>query len=126
MSQHSFTKACRLLTAKDYSHVFGKPDIRLGSPCLLILAKPSSTTSRLGLVVAKKQIRLANRRNRVKRLARESFRHQTFKKPVEVVVLVRHGANDMDNKQLLSLLNKQWQRLNKKLAALPDAPSAEV
>lgn len=120
MLELSFSKARRLLTAKDYKAVFDKPDVKLGSSCLLILAKSSPNKSRLGLVVAKKQIRHANRRNRVKRLIRESFRQQNFKNHIDIVVLVRHSANDMDNKQLFSLLEKQWQRLDKKLSKISE------
>ena len=118
MTEQRFSKSCRLLNANDFKPVFDKPDARVSHPCFLILAKCSEPNARLGLVVAKKQVKLANRRNRLKRLIRESFRCQSFKKSVDIIVLVRHSANDMDNKQLFLILNKQWQRLDKKLNAL--------
>jgi|TARA_B100000315_G_scaffold249896_1_gene281826 ribonuclease P protein component len=49
--------------------------------------------ARLGLVVAKRDIRRANERNQVKRIVREAFRHKRDELPaLDVIVLVR-GAN---------------------------------
>lgn len=82
----------------------------------LILARPTENAqSRLGLVIAKKHIRLATRRNRIKRLIRETFRHQ---QPtlgnIDVIVLARKGMDELDNAQLIAQLNGQWQRIARK------------
>ncbi len=115
MAEQSFSKDCRLLTPNDYKAVFDKPDLRLGSKELLILVKKNEREkSRLGLVIAKKQIRMANRRNRVKRIIRESFRQEVFKNSFDIVVLARQTADLMDNKQLSDLMSHQWNRLRRK------------
>ena len=120
MSEQQFGKSCRLLTPDDYKRVFDKPDYRLNSAELLILVRQSPTPySRLGLVVAKKHIKLAHRRNRAKRIVRESFRHQKFTFPIDIVVLVRQKTDLMDNKQLFEHLSTQWARLARKAGQSP-------
>lgn len=115
MSNLCFSKSCRLLTPEHYKPVFDKPDYRINSPELLLLVRHDTLAeSRLGLVVAKKHIKFAHRRNRVKRLIRESFRQQSFESSTDIVVLVRQKADLMDNKQLFEHLGIQWQRLASK------------
>lgn len=111
--QHRFTKRQRLLSAKDYSPVFAKADFKVSNKTLLILARKNSHgISRLGLVVSKKNVRLAVQRNRVKRVARESFRHQQHTIPaIDIVVLARRGLGDLSNGELHSELNRLWRSL---------------
>ena len=71
----SFGKAKRLLNARDYSRVFDGAEARASHKHLLLLAKSNNEPGhRLGLVIAKKNVRLAVQRNRIKRIAREVFR----------------------------------------------------
>ena len=109
----SFTKAKRLLNASHYSRVFDGPDARASHKHLLLLAKCNDEPNhRLGLVIAKKNIRLAIHRNRVKRLAREFFRNLPDDKPhIDVVLLARRGLGELDNDELSSILHQQWQKL---------------
>ena len=80
MSDHaadaSFSKAKRLLTARDYSRVFDGTEARASHKHLLLLARRNinGPGHRLGLVIAKKNVRLAVERNRIKRVTREFFR----------------------------------------------------
>ena len=122
MSNRSFSKSCRLLTPEDYKPVFDKPDFRINSPEILLLVRRNTLVEpRLGLVVAKKQIKFAHRRNRAKRILRESFRHQEFNFSVDIVVLVRQKADLMDNKQLFEHVDSQWTRLARKMRQHPDS-----
>lgn len=122
MPNQCFSKACRLLTPEDYKPVFDKPDLRINSPELLLLVRRNTLPqSRLGLVVAKKHIKRATRRNRVKRIMRESFRRQTFNYSADIVVLVRQKADLMDNKQLFEHVDSQWARLARKMRQLPNS-----
>lgn len=66
---------------------------------------------RLGMVIGKKNVRLATRRNRVKRALREAFRQQFQNISLDVVVVARSGVVT-DNK---SLLNEQIGALMTKL-----------
>ena len=82
---------------------------------LLILARPNQLSHpRVGLVIAKKHVRLAVQRNRVKRAIRESFRLTSSSLPdLDIVVLARKGLGELDNRSLHQLLNNSWIRLIK-------------
>lgn len=110
---YSFTKAQRLLTASDYSAVFERNHAKASHRHLLLLArKHDGPQSRLGLVIAKKNVKLAVQRNRIKRLAREFFRQQEpLPQAVDVVLLARKGLGDLDNQTVYSILQQQWRRI---------------
>ncbi len=116
----SFNKQRRLLTSADFSFVFDQAPIRVSHPTILILAKPNKQNqARLGLVIAKKHVKKAVSRNRIKRLARESFRERREYLPeIDVIVLARKGADKLDNSDLLSILNGLWKRVNKKYSKI--------
>jgi ribonuclease P protein component len=65
--------------------------------------------------VAKKAIRRAVRRNRIKRLVREQFRHHPFDKAIDLVVLARSGADQMDNPDVWNELDRLWRALGQKV-----------
>lgn len=115
MSKYAFTKSRRLLNSSDFQPVFDNAPFRASHKYFLILARPSATdTSRLGLVIAKKNIKLAVDRNRVKRLVRECFRHLPADVAVDAVFLTRRGLGEMDNADFSKQLDQQWQRVLKK------------
>jgi ribonuclease P protein component len=109
----SFGKAKRLLNAKDYGRVFDSPDARASHQHLLLLAKINDGPGhRLGLVIAKKNVRFAVHRNRIKRVAREFFRNVPGNEPcLDVVLLARRGMGLLDNAELSSILLQQWQKI---------------
>jgi len=108
----SFGKAKRLLNAQDYSRVFDGPDAKAFHKNLLLLAKTNSGSGhRLGLVIAKKNVRLAVQRNRIKRIAREFIRKGPEGIPLDVVVLARRGLDQLDNVEMASLFQRQWHKL---------------
>jgi ribonuclease P protein component len=114
-----FPKAVRLLTAADYSKIFQDVQLRVSSQNYLILASEQKlNTARLGIIVAKKNVKLAVERNRIKRLLRESFRHQRTDLPFyDVIVLVKKGANLFDNKAHNAELDYLWRKLKRKVIA---------
>ena len=115
MAGFVFPRGSRLLNAGDYRTVFNGAKLKVSDRDLLILATPNQLPyPRLGLVIAKKNVRLAVQRNRVKRIIRESFRLQQSTLPnVDIVVLARKGLGDLDNPSLHRLIDQSWQRLNK-------------
>lgn len=115
-----FQKQYRLLKASDFSYVFDQAPIRVSHPTLLILAKPSAEAhARLGLVIAKKHAKRAVSRNKIKRLVRESFRNRRKNLPaIDVIVLARKGADNLDNSELLAILDGLWKRVNKKYSKI--------
>ena len=118
MNRCHFSRQRRLLCAGDYRSVFARADFKVSDQHLLILARSSSyCQSRLGLIVAKKHIKRAVDRNRVKRVFRESFRtqEQPFAMAMDIIILTRRGLNNSDSAALHKLIRKQWHRLAKKL-----------
>lgn len=111
----TFTKSQRLLNAAAFKAVFDQADYKVSSRVFLCLAKKNSQNSpRLGLIIAKKHVRLAVERNRIKRIIRESFRlHQHEIPHVDLIVLARKGIEEMDNATLHKEFAKTWQRLCK-------------
>ncbi|MCU7968434.1 MAG: ribonuclease P protein component [gamma proteobacterium symbiont of Bathyaustriella thionipta] len=72
--EQQFSRTQRLLLPSDYKYVFNQ-SIRSSDKLLTILAKKNFTLSkpRLGLAVAKKSVKTAVHRNRIKRLCRGFF-----------------------------------------------------
>ena len=111
MADHGFARASRLLNASDYSTVFNNTQFKVSCRYFLVLAKRNENpNSRLGLVVAKKNISTAVQRNRIKRLIRNSFRQQPISRAgLDLVVLVRKGADNLPNQKITSALTHLWQ-----------------
>ena len=83
--------------------------------------------SRLGLVVSKKNVKLAVDRNRFKRLVRESVRLRQDQLPgVDIVVLARRGVQDMDNDALYRQLHGMWKRLRRETQAVNAPPESSI
>jgi ribonuclease P protein component len=112
-----FPKSVRLLTSEDYSDVFQAVDLRVSSKHFLILAHGKSLPkARLGIIVAKKHVKLAVQRNRVKRLLRESFRLRQASLPhLDLVVLAKKGIDRLDNPDCASELQHLWNKLSRKV-----------
>lgn len=115
MSEFSFPKRDRLLDAGAYRQVFEQVDAKASHKHLLLLARKNHLQhNRLGLIIAKKHVRLAVQRNRLKRVIRDFFRHQSSSDcSVDVIVLARNGLDQLDNEALSSILRQQWQKLAK-------------
>ena len=114
----TFPQAAKLSQPDHYRRVFDNPKFKVSSGAFLLLATPGATqSSRLGIVVAKKNIRCAVRRNRIKRLVREQFRHHPFDGAIDLVVLARPGADQMDNPSVWQELDRLWRTLGQKVNA---------
>ena len=116
---NAFEKTSRLLTSKDYSKVFDNVDHRVSSKHFLILASQNDGLgTRLGIIVAKKHVKLAVQRNRIKRLMREAFRLRKQRlENLDLVVLAKHGCGQLDNASCNNDFNYLFRKLNKKLKA---------
>lgn len=109
-----FSKTQRLLTAKQYKQVFTNPK-KLSTRNITCLYSPNQLHhARLGIIVAKKNIRFAVDRNRLKRICRESFRlHQSQLAAIDCVILVRRGSSELPNQVLFDQLEALWKKMSK-------------
>ena len=116
MADFRFDKSSRLLNAQAYKSVFDDAQLKVSRPQVLLLARQSGLAqARLGLVIAKKNVRQANQRNRIKRIIRESFRlRQSQLSGIDTVVLARRGLDQLSNNDLHILFGKLWQQLQHK------------
>ncbi len=112
---HRFSKSKRLLSPFDYKRVFDSNDQRAGSRHALVLSVINSTeTSRLGLVIAKKHVRQANQRNRIKRIVREFFRNHPLSPHRDIVFLARNGLGQLSNEEIRQTLIRLWSTIQAK------------
>ncbi|MCJ8320099.1 MAG: ribonuclease P protein component [Colwellia sp.] len=112
MISYKFERESRLLTPGHFQAVFSKP-IRFGSSHITILISPNlDENNRLGLAIAKKRVKLAVQRNRIKRQIRESFRLNQHNLPhIDMVVMVKSGTDKLENSEINRQLEKIWRKV---------------
>ncbi|MBF0784844.1 ribonuclease P protein component [Muribacter muris] len=111
MNKFTFTRELRLLAPLQFKAVFEQPQ-RASTPQLTLLARQNQAEfARLGLTVAKKHLKRAHDRNRIKRIVRESFRLKQHDLPAcDFVFVAKAGIGKLSNQELFSTLEKLWQR----------------
>jgi ribonuclease P protein component len=106
-----FPRAARLRKAAEFAALRGGTRIA----CRHFHAEyrfSSLDTARLGLVVSRRVSKLAVERNRLKRLARESFRRWRPALPfLDLALIARPSAVPVDGNELLADLEGLWRRL---------------
>jgi ribonuclease P protein component len=112
VGENNFSRELRLLTPTHFEYVFNKA-IPSVSPQLTLLARfNTSDNPRLGITLAKKRVKYAHDRNRLKRIIRESFRLERHSLPnIDIVVVGKSGLDKLSNKELFFLLSKLWKKL---------------
>ncbi len=112
---YSFQRELRLLSARDYSRVFDKA-IKVHNKAFTLLVKKNSINhARLGLVIAKKNLKFAYQRNLVKRLLRESFRHKHSQfDHYDLVILTRRDIAVMAKSDIIRFRDDLFERFNKR------------
>ncbi|MBS9777407.1 MAG: ribonuclease P protein component [Gammaproteobacteria bacterium] len=135
MHCRNFSKSRRLRKPSEFSVVYKNNQTRAKGQYFLVLAFCRFTTEanqldfsheahhpdtgRLGAVVSKKVSKLAVQRNRIKRLIRESFRHDSeHPDNYDFVIVARSGAAVADNVVLSKELNYLWRKIHKRCATV--------
>lgn len=101
-----------MLHRPEFDRVFDNPVRIVASPFTLLFRENQLGHPRLGMVISKKNVRLAVSRNRIRRRARESFRAVCPDLPgVDLVLIVRRDIIQFKPDQLREPLTKLWSRL---------------
>ena len=97
-----FSKLNRLLHPVDFKNVFDGAELKVSNNHFLFLARRNKyDVPRLGIVVSKKNIKLAVQRNKVKRAIRQAFRIESQSlMNIDIVVLARKDAGKMNSDEL--------------------------
>lgn len=145
----------KLLDKPAFDRVFAQPDFRLRRhPFMLLARRREAGPARIGFVVGKKHARRAVARNRIRRIAREQFRHilgplgwtrmppqawpdspaagsASVPNPagLDIILMARPGAAELDGAQLAEVLRWLFERLLREAGAdrrtaLPGADGA--
>ena len=106
-----FPRTHRLVSSHDFNAVFAAP-VKSSDAFFTVLARPTAgdAPARLGLAIARKQLKRAVDRNRIKRLIRESFRLQASA-CLDYVVMTRHTVRHQSNADLRASLSRHFQRI---------------
>lgn len=114
----SFTPAQRLHNKSDFDRVY-KDARRFADGLFAVFVRGNGgAQARLGLSIAVRIIGGAVRRNHLKRLIRESFRHHQHELPaVDIVINARAGARDADNATIMRSLERHWRTVSERCAA---------
>jgi ribonuclease P protein component len=78
----------------------------------LVVLPAAAAEARLGLAISARAVPRALARNRIKRLARESFRACRAQLPAaDLVLQARAGAGAAERAELRSMLDRLWRRV---------------
>ncbi len=120
-TRYRFPPTSRLLKPAEFKAIFDSAIFKVGDQQFLLLARPNELgRPRLGLVIAKKKVKLSVGRNRIKRQSRETFRLQQHQLPaVDLLLIARDGLASTDNAAFRQALLGAFKRLAKKAQPRP-------
>jgi ribonuclease P protein component len=116
----TFPRARRLTSSPEFGRVFANP-LRSSDRFFTLLARAGGRrAARLGLAISRRAAGRAVDRNRLKRLARESFRSQQALPPLDYVVVAKPGAAVASKQQLRESLDRHFERLRRQASRVAD------
>ena len=111
----SFGRGLRLTANPEFQRVFRNGRRSVDRCFTVLFCHNAQARPRLGLAIAKRRVRKATARNRLKRLVRESFRGAAADLPaVDIVVLAGPAAATADNTTIFASLEQHWRRVAKR------------
>lgn len=111
----------RLSRARDIQRVF-RNGCKISNAYVTIRARKrgARVPPRLAFAITRKHVGSAVRRNRIKRIARESFRrHSRILQGFDVVLVSRRDLGEAEAGALRAALDAEWRTLDKRLGFPP-------
>ncbi|MBU0745085.1 MAG: ribonuclease P protein component [Gammaproteobacteria bacterium] len=104
--KYTFPRKIRLLTDPQFKQVFKKTKRKIHTQAFIIYYCDNDLSyPRLGVIVPKRNIHQATKRNRFKRVVRESFRlNQNRFQGVDILIVGKKNAENFLGKELNSLM----------------------
>ncbi len=113
-----FKPAQRLRQKSEFDRVYRDARRSADAMFAVFARNTGAAVPRLGLAIAARIVGNAVRRNRIKRLVRESFRQHQHELPaVDLVVNARSGAREADNAAITRSLERHWRSVVKQCAS---------
>ncbi len=111
--KYKFPKRCRLTTEGQFKKVFGARKKITSEITNIYFCDNNTSHSRLGVIVPKKNIKKASRRNYLKRIIRENFRlKRTGLEGKDILIIVNSKkADTVEGKNLRTIINKQLSKI---------------
>ncbi|MEO1896102.1 MAG: ribonuclease P protein component [Methylococcales bacterium] len=110
----AFRKTDKLNNGPEYARVFSGANRSTDKLFTVLARKNTILRARLGLAIAKKSVKKAVDRNRIKRIIRESFRQQKDSlNNYDFVVLCRDKAGIANKDELAVSIQAHWKKLTK-------------
>lgn len=115
-----FPKAARLLDKASFDRVFASGTRRAGKHFVAVVLPVEGGLARLGLAIAKRQVRRSSRRNLLKRLVRENFRCRREQLTgIDLVLFARSGADRAARRSLCQDLAQLFDSLTPQRQSRP-------
>jgi ribonuclease P protein component len=116
----TFPNRSSLSRPEEFSKVLQLAVVSTDASFKVLARNTGQSCSRLGMAVSRKVDHSAVKRNRLKRIIRESFRlhYLSHKSPqaVDIVVLPRPQALSICNRRLFEQLSEHWRRIDERLS----------
>jgi ribonuclease P protein component len=112
LKKFSFSRKLRLTTKADFQAVFDDAKKVNQKYLLALFKKNTKTHPRVGIMISKKNVHDASDRNRIRRIIRESFRHQQEKlKGFDIIVMGRSQCGTIENPKLKEMIQLIWEKI---------------
>lgn len=104
----------RLVDSAIFQQVFVENSKLRDRNWIILFRENNLNQARLGMAIAKKNVRKAVHRNQIKRIVRESFRiRKQALNGLDLVVLISQGINDLERKERIETLSRLLDKLSR-------------
>ncbi|AKC59610.1 ribonuclease P protein component [Blochmannia endosymbiont of Polyrhachis (Hedomyrma) turneri] len=106
----SFSKKLRLRSSRDYFFAFRNSHKILTNEIITYININNLNYPRIGIIISKKNIKHAHKRNHVKRQIRESFRlyQHNILSNIDFIIIIKKDILSLHNDTLKNMLKKIW------------------